>query len=252
MNSQWVVVLAFLPVTFQLSLHSDGAEVDADGKEDDPVYDFGGFFEFIGREKQNEEQQLVGQGRKTAETSDLAGPWKAPLSPGDTYSGSSAWPLSSTAQCTSADMTILNDMALKQAKKKLPPAMRAGDFKTGSCYTGAEASGSWDMTGTSGFVPCYQSYFPVSTPCATCIGSVYLMAKHNMSTNCYNLCKGRPHRRDGAHWCWEDCQSCMWYIGKKLSDCYGEPYDMACKYAKELGKEGWFEKNGIDPNGAFP
>ena len=39
----------------------------------------------------------------------------------------------------------------------------------------------------------------------------------------------------------------MWYIGHQLSICYGEPYDMTCRYAKELGKEGWFEKNGINP-----
>ena len=99
----------------------------------------------------------------------------------------------------------------------------------------------------SGFVECYQQYFPVSTSCATCVGRVDNMAKHNMSTKCYNLCKGCPSRRDGAHWCWEDCQSCMWHVGKKLSECYGEPYDMTCKYGKELLREGYYEKNGIDP-----
>ncbi|CAK0842184.1 unnamed protein product [Prorocentrum cordatum] len=79
------------------------------------------------------------------------------------------------------------------------------------------------------------------------MGSVYNMARHSMSENCYNLCKGRPSRRDGSHWCWEDCQQCVWTVGKKLSDCYGEPYDMTCRYGKELGKEGYFAKNGIDP-----
>merc|ERR1712087_680525 len=98
----------------------------------------------------------------------------------------------------------------------------------------------WNM---EKFKTCYQVYFNVTTPCAECIGSVFNMATYNMSTSCYNLCKGRPHRKDGTHWCWEDCQSCMYYVGKKMTECYGEPYDMQCRFAKEINREKWYEKN---------
>jgi len=250
MNSRWVFVLPFLPVTIQLSMRSEGAEVDADGKEDDPVYDFAGFFEFVGRAKEAEEQQLVGLGRKIAETSDLAGPWQAPLGPTDTYNGSAQWPVGAAGQCTAEDTTILRNIAEKRAKKTLPPHLYANDFKTGACYNTAssDANPGWNMTAFTG---CFQEFFSVTTGCATCIGSVYNMAKHNMSTKCYNLCKGRPHRRDGTHWCWEDCQSCMYYIGRQLTNCYGEPYDMQCRFAKEFNREEYYGKNGINPNGPF-
>jgi hypothetical protein len=254
MNSRLVSVLAFLPVTTQLSLRSDGADVDAAGTEDDPVYDFGGFFEFVkpAEEEEQQQQQLVGQDRKIAETSDETAPgdWRALLAPGASYPESAAWPVGSTQQCSAADMQTLNELAYKQAKKKDMGARTANlvPARTGACYTGASPdSATWTMTGTGGFVPCFQQAYPVSTGCATCIGQVYNMAKHNLSAKCYSLCKGRPSRKDGAHWCWEDCQSCMWYVGKKLTECYGEPYDMTCKYAKELLREGYYEKNGIDP-----
>jgi hypothetical protein len=256
MNSRLVSVLAFLPVTTQLNLRSDGADVDAVGTEDDPAYDFGGFDEFLKQAKEEQEerqQQLLGLGRKIAEASDetSSGDWRAPLAPGASYPGSDAWPVTSTQQCTASDMQTLNMLAYKEAKKKMPIGTRTANLvpaRTGACYTAASPdSGTWTMDGSTGFVPCFQQVYPVSTNCATCIGKVYNMAKHNLSTKCYNLCKGRPSRRDGAHWCWEDCQSCMWYVGKKLTECYGEPYDMSCKYAKELLREGYFEKNGIDP-----
>jgi len=248
MNSGWFFVLAFLPVTTQLSLRSEGADVDADGKEDDPVYDFGGFFAFVGRAKEEEEQQqLVQLGRKITETSDLAGPWKAPLASGEAYPGSASHPLFSTRQCTDHDVWIHRKMALERAKKQLPDYLYANDFKTGQCYKTASSSSNpgWNMTS---FLECYQQTFNVTTPCATCIGAVFNMAKHNMSTHCYDLCKGRPHRWDGTHWCWEDCQSCMYYIGRKMTECYGEPYDMQCRFAKEINREKWYEKNGINPN----
>jgi len=240
--SWWAFGLAFLPLTTQLSLRSDEPDVDADGKVDDSVYDFGGFFEFVGRAFEEQQQQLIG-GRKSAESSDLAGPYKAPLAPGATYPGSAAWPVGRT-QCTEADTKVHLDIAFKRAKKRLSPTLYANDFKTGACYKNASGT-SWNM---DHFTDCYQDYFNVTTPCAQCVGSVFIMATYNMSTSCYNLCKGRPNRRDGTHWCWEDCQACMYYVGKKLTECYGEPYDMQCRYGKEINREEWYGKNGIDPN----
>jgi hypothetical protein len=245
MNSGWVLLLAFLPVTTQLSLRSDEPDVDADGTVDDPVYDFGGFFEFVGRAFEEGQQQLVQVGRKTAETLDEAGPYKALLAPGAPYPGSDAWPVGGQGQCTEEDTKVHLDIAFKRAKKRLSPTLYANDFKTGECYKNATLGTGWNM---EKFKTCYQVYFNVTTPCAQCIGSVFNMATYNMSTSCYSLCKGRPHKRDGTHWCWEDCQSCMYYIGKKMTECYGEPYDMQCRYAKEMNREQWFEKNGINPN----
>jgi len=246
MSSWWVLVLAFLPVTAQLSLRSDDADVDADGRVDDPVYDFGGFFEFVGPAfEEQQQQQLVRLGSKSAETSDLAGPYKAPLEPGETYNGSDEYPVGGQGKCTEADTKVHLDIALKRAKKRLSPTLYANDFKTGECYKNATMYGHWNM---ERFTTCYQHHFNVTTGCTSCIGSVFLMATHNMSTKCYDLCKGRPNRRDGTHWCWEDCQACMWYIGKKLTECYGEPYDMQCRFAKEVNREEWYGKNGIDPN----
>ncbi|CAK0900362.1 unnamed protein product [Prorocentrum cordatum] len=246
-----VLIVSLLTVTTQLSVRSDGDGAGADDKVDSLVYEFGGFFEFVGQVsdapaapgEQAAQQQLVGHDRKSDEAWPV-GSWHAPLRSNETYPGKANWPLFDTPQCSADDMTVINYWALKQAKKTLPQAARAGDFKTGSCYK--TFTTDW-WFGISQWVSCYQEFYNVSTPCATCIGSVYNMAKYNMSENCYNLCKGRPSRRDGSHWCWEDCQQCMWYVGRKLSDCYGEPYDMTCRYGKELGKEGYFEKNGIDP-----
>jgi len=63
--SLWcALALALLPATTQLSVRSDGADVDADGTVDDPVYDFGGFFEFVGREKEQEEEEEAQEERR--------------------------------------------------------------------------------------------------------------------------------------------------------------------------------------------
>jgi len=253
MNLLCVFSLSLLIVTTQLSLRLDG-EADADDKVVAPVYEFGGFFEFVGHAKdasaagEQDEQQLVGYGHKTAESWPV-GSWKAPLLPNETWKQSGDFPLFDTQQCTADDMKVLNYWAMKQAKKTLPmhiPEGRPidGDFKHGLCWNRFTAD-YW--MGVEQWSACYQNYYNVTTPCAKCIGKVYNMAKYNMSEPCYNFCYGRPTRKDGSHWCWEDCQQCMWYVGRKLSDCYGEPYDMVCRYAKEIGKEGYFEKNGIDP-----
>jgi len=249
MNLLCVFSLSLLTVTTQLSLRLEGEDEDADDKVVAPMYDFGGFFELVGQAKdapaagEQDEQQLIGYGSKSAETWPV-GSWHAPLQPNESYSGKVAWPLSDTQQCTADDMTELNYWAMKQAKKTLPMSARDGDFKTGACYQ--NYTSNW-WFGVEKWATCYQRFYNVTTPCAQCVGSVYNMAKYNMSENCYNMCHGRPTRKDGSHWCWEDCQQCMWYVGRKLSDCFGEPYDMVCRYAKELGKEGYFEKNGIDP-----
>mmetsp|Transcript_39916 Transcript_39916/g.105852 ORF Transcript_39916/g.105852 Transcript_39916/m.105852 type:complete len:252 (+) Transcript_39916:76-831(+) len=246
MNLRWVSILSLLPATTQLSLRDIDDDTDADSSPTSrPIYDFGGIFEFVGPSAaDSHHRDAADAGDDDSAENWPAGSWKAPLGPDDTYPQQQNFPLSDTRQCSEQDMETLNFWALKQAKKTLPEEGRRGDFKTGSCMK------SWSTTwwmGVSEWAQCYQEFYNVSTPCATCIGSVYNMAKYNWSSNCYNLCKGRPHRRDGSHWCWEDCQQCMWYVGKKLSDCYGEPYDMTCRYGKELGKEGYFEKNGIDP-----
>merc|ERR1740121_2608405 len=191
-----------------------------------------------------EEQQLIGNSRQIAEKFP-PNSWKAPRSPNETYPGKVAFPLANTAQCSAHDMQVLNYWASKQAKNTLPMPGYDGTFKTGRCYTNNRPSDYW--FNVNKWASCYQEFYDISTPCAQCIGSLYNMAIYNWSDRCYNFCKGRPHRKDGPLWCWEDCQQCMWYIGRKLSDCYGEPYDMVCRYAKELGKEGYFEKNGIDP-----
>jgi len=249
MNVLCVFSLSLLTVTTQLSLLSDGDDRDVLDKDVDSIYDFGGFFELVGQSKdastagEQDEQQLIGDGHQSAETWPV-GSWHAPLRPNDTYYGKDSWPLHDTQQCTADDMKVLNFWALKQAKKTLPAAGGTGDFKAGSCW---QRSATANYFRVSSWATCYQEFYNVTTPCATCIGSVYNMAKYNMSDNCYTFCRGRPSRRDGSHWCWEDCQQCMWYIGRKLSDCFGEPYDMVCRYAKELGKEGYFEKNGINP-----
>jgi len=249
MNLLCVFGFSLLTVTVQLSLRSDGDDGDVPDKVVDPMYEFGGFFELVGKAKaesaagEQDEQQLIGYGRTSTEQWPT-GTWHAPLRPNDTYNGQDAWPLYNTQQCTAGDMEVLNYWALKQAKQKLPQAGRDGDFKTGSCWKNTTTASSMRV---AQWAACYQKFYNVTTPCAQCIGSVYNMAKHNMSDNCYKFCHGRPSRRDGSHWCWEDCQQCMWYVGRKLSDCYGEPYDMVCRFSKELGKEGYYEKNGLNP-----
>jgi len=170
--------------------------------------------------------------------------WKSPLGPGDNYPGKSNWQLDTTTQCTQSDVKELNYWALKQAKKRLPTSGYDGPNFDGNCFK--YFFNGWALN-VSAYATCFQKFYSVSTPCAQCVGKVYNMAFFNWSQPCYNFCKGRPNRRDGAHWCWEDCQSCMWYIGKQLTTCYGEPYDMMCRYARELGKEEWFEQNGINP-----
>jgi hypothetical protein len=255
MSLWWVSVLSFIAVTTQLSLRSDGDDGDVPDKADAPVYDFGGFFELVGQARAApaaapQEQQLIGSGRKSAEAWPV-GSWHAPLRSNETYPNKDAFPTYDTQQCTAEDMKVINYWALKQAKKKHPYQTSATGaivplegFRSGDCWSRFTAEWWYPV---DRWAECYQQYYPVSTPCAMCIGGVYNMAKYNMSDNCFNLCHGRPAREDGSHWCWEDCQQCMWYVGRKLSDCYGEPYDMMCRYAKELGKEGYFEKNGIDP-----
>ena len=107
--------------------------MDADVKDVDPLYDFGGFFEFVGRAKEDEQQQLVQLGCKIAETSVLAGAWKAPLGPKEAYPGTAGWPVGGTGQCSEADTTFHLEIAFWRAKKRLPPCLYANNFKTGDC-----------------------------------------------------------------------------------------------------------------------
>jgi len=255
---------------------------DREGPEPDqhPMFAFGGIFEMHDAiqqhfERQAEESQLLGKHtghspQRALQSSESTpeptywhpgqsgGPdiksfderrwpataWKAPLSPDDSYPGKPNWPLDTTRQCSEADVQELNFYALKQAKKRLPREGYNGTNFNGECFR--YNFNGWALNVTN-YAKCFQKFYTVSTSCASCIGKVYNMAFFNWSQPCYNFCKGRPNRRDGAHWCWEDCQSCMWYIGKQLTTCYGEPYDMQCRYARELGKEEWFENNGINP-----
>jgi len=263
---QWACLFALLVATTQLSVNlRDDEDAPEPTSATYDMMEFGGLFDIHHARKammkqhmkqhnkeKDGESKLIGGERKSAE-SWPEGAWHAPLDPGDKYgprSQGTKWPIppgwpEAAPSCDAADMKVINYWALKQAKSRLPKEGRNATFSTGTCYK--NNVGTWYGLHVPNYAKCYQRFYDVSTPCAQCIGSVYQMAVFNWSEPCYNFCYGRPSRRDGAHWCWEDCQSCMWYIGKKLSSCYGEPYDMVCRYAKELGKEGWFEKNGINP-----
>jgi len=245
-------LISLLAATTQLTLHSPD---DTEDPTSHGIMEFGGIFDIVDTmrqhmevQQQTEEEEKKGNllGQKSSD-SWPAGSWKAPLSPTDSYGGNKGirWHMPDTRQCTDADMKVIHYWALKQAKTRLPQEGKNATFGTGTCYK--NNYNKWGGLNVDNYVKCYQRFYDISTPCATCIGSVYHMAAFNWSEPCYNFCYGRPSKRDGAHWCWEDCQSCMWYIGRRLSICYGEPYDIVCRYAKELGKEGWFEKNGINP-----
>jgi len=286
MNSQAILCLSLVVVTTQLSLRTEEGEVepnehpmmDFGGIFDmhDAIQDhFSRQAKLADNDSEDESMQLIG-GRKPDGLSRPEGwagipnkedwdefrndwseakwpkrAWKAPLAPGDNYPGKSKWPLDTVQKCSAADVKLLNFWALKQAKKRLPSEGYNGSNFNGVCFR--RSWHPWAGTAYGGslhvgkYAECFQEFYNVSLDCAQCVGKVYNMAFFNWSLPCYNFCKGRPNRRDGPHWCWEDCQSCMWYIGKQLTTCYGEPYDMMCRYARELGKEEWFEQNGINP-----
>jgi len=269
--------LSLIVATTQLSLRTEEDEVEADNHA---VLDFGGIFEmhdiiqekFAHQAKQadkgaeDENMQLIFGSTTPAPTwwhpaksggtgtdTDFANrrwptwAWKAPLGPDDDYPRKDDYPLPVEGQpeCKATDMQVLNFYALKQAKKRLPREGFNGTNFNGECFQNNFDDG-WALN-VKNYAKCFQRFYNVSLGCAQCIGKVYNMAFFNWSQPCYSFCKGRPNRRDGSHWCWEDCQSCMWYIGKQLTNCYGEPYDMQCRYARELGKEEWFEQNGVNP-----
>jgi len=245
---EWMCLLSFLVSTTQLAMQrgpdeGEDSATDLDASVARGIMDFGGIFDLI-TDAHSKEAGLIG-----SKLDNIAewpkGSWKAPLGTGEDYPGSRKWPVPETTQCTAADMKEINFWAIKQAKQRLPTEGYNGTFATGTCHKN-NYGGKWQGLAVRPWAKCYQKFYNVSTGCAQCIGSVYNMAIYNWSEPCYNFCYGRPNRRDGSHWCWEDCQSCMWFIGRKLSTCYGEPYDMVCRYAKELGREDWFEKNGIE------
>jgi len=286
MPFQAILGLSLLTTTTQLSLHSVEGDVepDHDDRPQGGMMDFGGIFEMHNTiqehfEHQAEAAELLGKhtghtqrsDEETPDPADVGTPaptfwhpqwksdasgsdfsdrkwptkaWKAPLEQGENYPGKNNWPLDTTKQCSEPDVKELNYWALKQAKKRLSRDGYDGTNFNGECFR--YNFNGWALNVTN-YAGCFQKFYNVSTPCAQCVGKVYNMAFFNWSQPCYDLCKGRPSRRDGAHWCWEDCQSCMWYIGRQLTTCYGEPYDMQCRYARELGKEEFFEKNGINP-----
>lgn len=269
MQFQWALIFSLVSVTTQLALHSDNKDLDADDVTG-PIHDFGGIFDFMtdvsdftDPESQDDAGIMLMADRKKAVQT--PGEWKAPLNPGDWYGGVGRYPLKTKEDCAGgnccnkADMDVLYYWAEKQAKKRLPAEGYTGDFYTTRVGNNVPKNDRatcmknnyWGQNAGLGVKPwaiCYQRFYNVSTNCAECIGAVYNMAQYNWSKKCYQFCYGRPGRRDGSHWCWEDCQSCMSFIGRSLSTCYGgKSYAMVCDFAKELGIEGWFEKNGIDP-----
>lgn len=250
MTLGWVCFLSLVWASRQLYVRvrdsdPDAADLGADAESAPGILDFGGISDVIAQEV-TVEQLGAASGERQGDHAWPAGSWKAPLGPDDNYPGRGRWPVPDTRQCTDADMQVLHHWALKQAKHHLPKDGYNGTFKSGSCHTNAFWGDGYGLA-VDRWATCYQQFYNVSTPCAQCIGSVYNMAIYNWSQPCYQLCYGRPNRKDGSHWCWQDCHKCMFYIGRRLSTCYGEPYDMVCRYGKELAEEGYFAENGINP-----